>query len=174
MSVPEASLKSRNIRLSFQRFMKEQWSDPQSLSVGWQEAAFDPDGGDGVGPVLESWAAVEWLSGEAGAHGVSLVQIDILTRTATDPLASDAQILLDALTDALRVRRVPMYDYSAVVLASDTEVLIPGNVIIIPQQGGRLGAPSGIVGPRRDGDNWRVTVTYRVRLLSDVARTDYY
>jgi hypothetical protein len=174
VGVPAASLSSRNLRLSVQRHLRDAWAAPASLEVGWVEGSFDPDGlGAGASP-LDRWAAASWLQDTAGGKGAALLQLDLVSRAPADPLGDVPLRLADLLTAAMRVRSIPLYDFSAVLLETDAEVPVPGNSVLVGQEGGQLGERSDILGPVREGELWRVTVTYRLRLLSDFSSAAYY
>lgn len=146
-------------RLSFQRFLRDGWSEPLSIPVGWSDAGFDPDGLRGAEP-LPLYGAVQWLRD-------GLVQIDVVSRCDGDPLGSSAQAAADALTALVRAAagRVPLYGYAAVVEAGDVEEALPG--CLLAQDGtGRLGEPWDAAGPSRDREVWRTTITYRLRPLN--------
>lgn len=177
MGVPAASLKERNLRLSVQRHLRTAWSAPADLSVGWTQEDFDPDDLSAAGAdPLPEWAAVSWISSRSGgAGGWSLLQVDVVTRVAADPAASRALELTDSLSAAMRVSTsLALYDFSAVSSADDEEVLISGNRVLVQGDGGRLGARADILGPVREREVWRVTSTYRVRLLSDASSSTVY
>jgi hypothetical protein len=175
VTVPEQSLSQRNIRLSVQRFLKGGWTDPRGILAGWSDAGFDPDARSGEGEPADLWAAFEWLTGGAGNKSYTLLQVDLLSRTGTDPVGSNLTRELDALTGLLRATRtIPLYDFSAVLVESDVETVVEGNNLLIQAPGGRVGALMSSAGPTLDAGNWRITVTVAFRLLSDVARADYY
>lgn len=175
MAVPAASLAERNLRLSVQRRLREAWAEPGSILVGWNEASFDPDALSGESDPAASWAAVSWLSSRSSAGGASLLQVDLCSRCAADPIADLPLRMADALSAALRgTVAIPMYDFSAVSEEADEETLIAGNAVLLQTEAGRLGARSDMLGPVREREVWRVTVTYRFRLLSDASPTAIY
>ena len=169
MSVPAESLVGSNVELSIQRFLASRWTVPAS----YVDADFDPDGLGG-GASKPVWGALSWVEQRAGTKGVSLLQIDVVSRRTADPLARLARAARDSLVLALRVRSIPLYDFSGVVEEDDEETPIAGNVVLVQTADGRIGEPSGIVGPSPDREFWRVVVTYRFRLLSDASAADYY
>lgn len=167
MSVPAASLRPRNLRLSVQRHLRATWSSPHGITVGWSEASFDPDALAGDADPLASWAAVTWLGDTSSAGGGALLQIDLCSRRSADELGDLPVRMAAFLFEALRRRSLPIYDFAAVDEATDAEVLIRGNRILVQNEAGRLGARSDMLGPVQEKEVWRAVVTYRFRLLSD-------
>lgn len=172
--VPVASLRQYNIRMSIQRHLSTEWAVPNDVDVGWSDASFDPDGiAEGATP-LERWCQLHWLSGRAGAHGVTTAQFELYSRVPSDPLGQWVTKMGDALTEALRVRRIDLYDFGAVEAADDVETLIAGNCILNHDWHGRVGDPYDMVGPQVEREVWHLSITFRFRLLSDHANADYF
>ncbi len=171
--VSDAGLSTGNIRRSVQKHLYAAWSSPLDLSVGWHDAGFDPDALAG-GTELAEWGAVSWLQAGAGSKRSELLQVDIVTRVASDPFGTRCVALWDALKKSMRVARIAMYDFSEVVTDEDAEVLIADNAVLVQSPFGRLGAESDMIGPTKEDDAWRIVATYRLRVLSDASRGDYY
>ena len=167
--VPPASLVGSNVELSIQKHIAAHWSVPAS----YVDADFDPDGLRG-GASKPVWGALSWVEQRAGSKGVSVLQVDIVSRRDLDRVARAARAARDALVLAMRVRKIPLYDFAGVSHVGDVETPIAGNVVLVQTADGRIGEPSGIVGPTPDRECWRVVVTYRFRLLSDASAADYY
>ena len=173
MSIPSASISTRNVRLSTQRVLKA-WADSESFTMAFTEALFDPDALDG-GTSLSKWGAISWITGLAGAKGASVFQVDIVTKWQDDPVGNEVLTLSDSLQTYIRnLNRIDMYDFSAVVSVSDTETLIPSNPLVVMSEGGHIGMRSAILGPVRERDLWRISLTFRVQLLTDFSKGNYY
>ncbi len=166
-----------NIERSVYRFLYENYELPSvnlKDTINYGDSEFTSEGKD-------FWTEVKFLSSGAGRKGVSLLQIDLYFRargrvdggalTSGDRLATLITAGEQLLVDAMRVRSIPIYDYTDRL----SPVLLAGKRILVQNGEGKFKEPDStqVLDGLEDNLNRR-TLTYRLRLLDDAAQAKEY
>lgn len=166
MAVP-AKRKSSNIVLSINRFVRDNFATPNSVTVNYQDRAFDSSDKD-------LWVDVSVLNHGAGRKGETLVQFDVYSRIegpvpGGDQYGQTLAETVDKLHAAMHVDTVPVYDFSTPTSPSAT-----GSVLIVQNSAGKLREPEDDRELFFEDGVARRSVTYRFVMAGDLSRSPSY
>lgn len=167
MTIP-AKRKSNNVKLSINKFIKDNLADVYSYDINYQDQLYDPSN-------FDQWIDVNLLSEGAGRKSCTLVQFDIYSRvrggfSGGDRYGVNVSIIADRLHEALHVDGLQLYDFTN----PSSCVAIDGAKLLVQNSNGTLReSEMDQVFDIEDGVTRR-SITYRFRLLEDASNSMTY
>lgn len=161
--------KSKNIELSILKFIREQFTEPNSLQayVTCGDSEFDASG-------KEKWVDVMFLNSGAGKRSVTVVQVDFYTRTDIDDgdrYGDECERLERLFYEAMHVDAIQLYDFTA---DPASPASLTSRRVMVRRSDGTFREPDEeVVWPIEDGIARR-TLTYHFQLPDDLAGDRYY
>jgi len=170
MTVPQKR-RTGNIRRSINKFIKDEFETPNSLGgkIKYADQTFDFSGKD-------QWVVLNYLSDGAGKKDATLLQIDIYSRvggrrSGSDRYGAKLQELGEKLHDALHVRDIQIYDYSA---DETSPTAITNAKLIVRNSDGKFGEPEETQEFEPENDVMRKAYTYRLITLGEASQASMY
>ena len=163
MATP-AQRQPSNLRLSFQKALKDRVQTPNTDPSGRAYAADWIDYGDVEfqNSGHDYWAAIEFIEPGAGNYAVTMLQISCFSRVNADRYGVEIDRMIDLFQAALRQNAgcIDIYDYST----QASPVIVTGKQIQIVNGDGRYGEPESLskIEPPQDSKGMALTYLYRV------------